>query len=157
MGKSYHYIPAMQQPDPTACWSTTMSWWTKAVPAVKNHTELEIMGMYQHLAGGDDGLKFPDGFKTMLEDKPWGMVTDRLSGLFMDNDLYNAAFKKGPAVAGFWDISVGGYHAVALYNPDIKNKEVWVMDPNGATHTNRDMFDFVLGNLSKPGVIGYRK
>lgn len=154
MSKSYHYVPAMQQPDRTSCWSTTMSWWTKAIPAVKNHSEIEILGMYHHLTGDDGGLKFPDGFKTMLEDPKWGMTTDRISAIPMNRELCEKAFKKGPIVCGYWDINVNGYHAIALYN--YKDFEIWAMDPNGGSHVKRGMDYYVLGSLKHKGIFGYR-
>lgn len=156
MGKSYHHIKAIQQPDRTACWSTTMSWWTKAVASVPNQREVDVMGMYQHLTGDDGGIKFPSGFKTMLEDTKWGMTIGQTSSWFFYSNEIPGFLKYGPIVCGYWDYEVGGYHAVALYNYNHKQMTIWAMDPNGGKHINRELSHYYSIGMKHNGVFGYR-
>ncbi|MEQ1763350.1 MAG: hypothetical protein ABL984_09430 [Pyrinomonadaceae bacterium] len=153
MGKTFQHIPAIQQPDQTACWSTTMSWWSKAVPWIKNYEEIDILGMYHHLTGADGGIRFPTGFKTMLEDARWGLKVKSVKGPNEALSVLKKGLEKGPVVCGYFDRMVGGYHAVSLYNYEKKLGSVWAMDPNGGTHVIRDFY-YLFGSLTKEVMMG---
>ncbi len=152
MGKSFAHIKAMAQPDQTACWSTSMAWWTRAVCRVKDYSELDILGMFSHLAGSDGGLKFTDGYKRMLSDPLWGMTVEDVSMGVQMRDLANTVFKASPVMCGYWETAVGGYHSVALYNYKVFDG-VWAMDPNGGVHVFRS-FDYYF-TPHRPTVFGY--
>lgn len=158
MGSKYKKIPAIQQPDTTSCWSTSMEWWTKAVPSIKNYREIDILGMYHHLTGADGGLNFPSGFKLMLQDSRWKMNVTSVTGSLSTCDELEKGLKKGPVVCGYWDRRVGGYHAVVVYDYVSSMKvgnEVSYMDPNGARHATCEAF--VLFGGGRENVLGSLK
>jgi hypothetical protein len=153
MGRSYQHIPAIQQPDQTACWSTTMAWWSKAVPWIKNYEEIDILGMYHHLTGSDGGLKFPTGFKSMLEDVRWGLKVKAVKGPQDALTVLRKALVKGPVICGYFDRTVGGYHAVAVHSYEKDLGSVWAMDPNGGKHVLRDYY-YVFGSMTQQVLMG---
>ncbi len=152
MGKSYAHVKAIAQPDRTACWSTSLAWWTKSLPKVKDYREVDIMGMYNHLTGSDGGLRFPDGYKSMLKDPIWGMTVEESTMGTPMRDLSDTFFKNSPVMCGYWDYNLGGYHSVALYNFKWGDG-VWAMDPNGGTHVYRS-FDYYFYPMKKT-IFGY--
>lgn len=152
MGKSYAHIKALAQPDQTACWSTSLAWWTHSLPKVKDYTEVDIMGMYNHLTGSDGGLRFPDGYTTMLKDPAWGMIVEEGGMGTQFRDLSKTFFKRSPVMCGYVDYTVGGYHSVALYNFKWGDG-VWAMDPNGGTHVYRS-FDYYFYPMKRT-IFGY--
>lgn len=155
MGTSYKHIKAMQQPDTTSCWSTTMSWWTHAIPTIKNYSELEILDMYNNLTGSDGGLHLW-GFEMMLKDTIWGMTVRTIKDMTTIGATVKEGMKKGPVVCGYFDPSVGGRHAVALYDADKNGPNIWAMDPNGGQHVKRTMSYFFERCFGNPVVIGYK-
>lgn len=154
MGRSYAHVKAICQDDLNGCWSASMAWWTRAMFSVENWTDDEIMVEYSHLTAANGGLKFPSGFRTMLEDSKWRMTVKSVAGPVETVKYVKAGLKKGPVMCGYWEPSVGGCHAVALYNLD-KGK-IWAMDPNGGKHICRDYYH-IFGRLEYPAILGYQE
>lgn len=155
MAIKYWEIPAMTQPDQTSCWSTSMAWWTYAVKKVPNYREIDILGMYHHLTGSDGGLKFPNGFKSMLSDSLWGMTVD--DGLMFGKDYLDKINAKSPVICGYWDSTVSGNHAVALHSFNKYQGTVWAMDPRLGKHIRREFSYYSTGIFGMKSVVfGYR-
>lgn len=158
MGKSYKHIKPIAQDDKHGCWSASMAWWTKATPTVPNYTDDEIVVEYSHLRGPDGGLRFPEGFKQMLSDVKWGLTVETTESSFGAFDLISTGLKKAPVMMGFWDLRVGGYHAVVVHDYHSSMKEgnrLTFMDPNGGVHmTWKDVLTLARGHAI---ILGYKK
>lgn len=154
MAKNYWEVRPMKQPDQTACWSTSMAWWTHAVSKVPNLREIDIIGLFNHLTGSDGGLRFPNGFKQMLQDSTWGMTVEEFRGMKSKKD-WQKACAKSPVMCGYWDTGVGGYHAVALHSYNIHSEKVFAMDPNLGTHIRRDLSYYTSNVTSTKVILGY--
>ena len=154
MGYRYAHIKPVAQDDLNGCWSASMSWWTKAMHTIENWTDDEIMVEYSHLTAANGGLRFPSGFRTMLEDSKWRMTVKSVAGPVETVKYVKAGLKKGPVMCGYWENAVGGYHAVALYN--LNKGTIWAMDPNGGKHVARDYYH-IFGSLQNPVILGYQE
>jgi hypothetical protein len=166
MAKSYKHIKPICQETLNGCWSASMAWWTKAMPSIPNWSDDEIKVEYSHLRGANGGLTFPTGFKQMLSDPKWGMTVGIVTSSSKALDQIEAGLKKGPVMLGFWDLSVGGHHAVVVHDlyrfslyddhrKGLKNTNVTIMDPNGGVHEKRDFMwnwgqgkDIIVGGLT---------
>jgi hypothetical protein len=126
----YFHVSPLKQPDRTACWSTTLSWWTQAVKKVTDATELSIMGDFQSMCNTDGTLTFPLGFKSLLQDKRWNMKVAEYKLQDIEYSTLKTMEKNGPVVLGYWSSALGSYHAVAAFG--FKKHSIYgyyVMDP----------------------------
>lgn len=156
--KTYKHIKAIAQDDRNGCWSASMAWWTKAVPTIENYTDDEVKVEFSHLMGEDGGLRFPEGFRQMLADPRWGMTVNVTTSTPEAKDSIKLGLEKAPVMLGFWDLMVGGHHAVVVHDYHSSMQSgiyMMMMDPNGGSHRKYDLM-FGLGR-GHSIIVGYLK
>ena len=90
----------------------------------------------------------------MLQDSIWGMTA--VDGVLFNFNFLETTCAKAPTMCGYWDSTVGGYHAVVLYNCNLSRQTIWAMDPGIGAHIRRPMSYYFSGIFGwRSMVFGY--